>query len=125
MKRTVLVFILSLLLASPAIAGPKDGKKLMEECSYVVTTVINSSEKLFMHDKCLTFIQAVNETHNAFVKHEKLGPLYCLPYGVTYGQLGKIIYSYLDEHPEDIKQTAASLVLDTLKEAFPCKASQP
>lgn len=124
MKRIILFLILSLLLASPAMAGTKNGKKLLDECSYVVTTVINTSEKLFMHDKCLTYIQAVNDAHNTFVKYKEFGAYYCLPYGTTYDQLGKIIYKYLNEHPEKIKQTASSSVLDALKESFPCNESK-
>jgi len=122
--KSIVLFLIFSLLASPALADSKNGRKLLNECSYVITTVINTSEKLFMYDKCLTYIQGVNDAHNTFVNYKELGPSYCLPYDVNYGQLGKIIFTYLNEHPENINQAASTLVLEALKESFPCNKSQ-
>ena len=38
MKRIILFLTLYLLLASPAMVGTKNCKKLLDECSYVATT---------------------------------------------------------------------------------------
>ena len=41
-------------------AETKNGKKLLDECSYVVTTAVNTTEKSFIYDRCLTYVLSVS-----------------------------------------------------------------
>ena len=47
---------------------------------------------------------------------------YCPPLGnrVNYGQFVSIVKKYLNDHPERLHETAASLVLRAIRGAFPC-----
>ena len=44
-----------------------------------------------------------------------------IPAGVNLSQIGNIVGKYFDAHPEKLKESAATLILDALKEAFPGK----
>lgn len=48
---------------------------------------------------------------------------YNSPEGITRGQICWIVAKYLKEHPERWSESAATLVIDALKEAFPFKKS--
>ena len=52
-------------------------------------------------------------------KKEKV--LYCKPRAVSNDQVEKVIYQYLNNHPEKLNEPASLLILFALKEAFPCK----
>ena len=49
------------------------------------------------------------------------GILWCSSKNVTGGQVRKIVEKYLVSHPEELHKTADSLVVDALREPFPCK----
>jgi Rap1a immunity proteins len=44
----------------------------------------------------------------------------CRPDNATNGQVIKIARKYLDDHPEELNQSAQSLVHHSLIKAFPC-----
>jgi hypothetical protein len=46
-------------------------------------------------------------------------PIFCLPDGVTNGQLAKVVIKYLDDHPEDLHSTADSLCGVCVDESVP------
>ena len=47
--------------------------------------------------------------------------IYCVPpTGIENDQLVRVVKKYLDEHPEDLHQSARILILFALREAFPC-----
>lgn len=45
----------------------------------------------------------------------------CLPKQVTARQLTAVSKKYLNEHPEELHLTASSLIIFSLRAAFPCK----
>lgn len=47
--------------------------------------------------------------------------LFNVPASVTAGQLGDIVYKYLEDYPEKRHQSGSSLVLDAIRNAFPLK----
>jgi len=47
--------------------------------------------------------------------------LWCPPQGVKRGQLSKIVEKYLKSHPELLHMSGSELVVNSLKEPFPCK----
>lgn len=49
------------------------------------------------------------------------GILFCTPPGVTRGQNSAVVAKYLKNNPEKWNQSADSLVIEAMKEAFPCK----
>ena len=50
-----------------------------------------------------------------------IGQMVCAPLDVTTDQKRDVVKRYLEQHPERWHYAAASLVLDALAEAFPCK----
>jgi hypothetical protein len=46
---------------------------------------------------------------------------YCLPSGVTGGQLRDVLVQYLEENPASRHKSVGPLVLRAFQEAFPCK----
>ena len=44
----------------------------------------------------------------------------CIPSSVTAGQAQDVVKRYLEQHPEQLYYTAASIAIDALEEAFPC-----
>ena len=44
----------------------------------------------------------------------------CLPDGVKYPQIWAVVEKYVKDHPERLHQTAFELIMDAIKEAWPC-----
>lgn len=64
----------------------------------------------------LAYVQGIADAH-ATLK----GELFCVPQNATAGQITDVAKKYLNDHPEDRHLTASSLILFSLKQAFPCK----
>ncbi|WP_417766105.1 Rap1a/Tai family immunity protein [Spongiibacter tropicus] len=47
--------------------------------------------------------------------------LFCTTTGVTRGQFTAVVAKYLKNNPEKWNQSAHSIVVDAMEEAFPCK----
>ena len=90
---------------------------------------LNDCEKFFKDENegqartgyCLGFVASVVDTHSTFVGWGKLEKYFCLPESVTQGQLPRIVYKFLKEHPEDLHQVASGLIVRALYNAFPCE----
>lgn len=46
--------------------------------------------------------------------------VFCIPSGVTNLQTVKIVVKYLNNHPEELHQSADVLVIEAMTAAFPC-----
>ncbi|HEX2656600.1 MAG TPA: Rap1a/Tai family immunity protein [Xanthobacteraceae bacterium] len=46
---------------------------------------------------------------------------FCAPDGVTNGQLGRVVVSHFEKHPEELHLEFRKLALDALKQAWPCR----
>jgi hypothetical protein len=45
----------------------------------------------------------------------------CIPEGVTFNQLTLIVVKYLKNHPEKLHEHPSDVVLNSVREAFPCR----
>jgi Rap1a immunity proteins len=110
MRRVMLVAVAlsSLVAGTAAHAGFRDGNKLFEDCKYTDT-----NSNTFPAGTCAGYIvgavDALLET-GAF----------CVPDGVEAGQVIDVVKLYLAQHPEKRHLAASDLVVDALKEKFPC-----
>jgi hypothetical protein len=50
---------------------------------------------------------------------------FCLPDTVEDGQIVKIILKYIRNHPEEAHKSTVSLMIEALREAFPCRTKNP
>lgn len=48
----------------------------------------------------------------------------CIPSGVTYEQIWRVVIKYLQNHPERLHLYPAFLIREALEKAFPCKQLQ-
>lgn len=80
-----------------------DGNRLYEK--------LNSSS-YFEQGTAMGYIMGVSDVG--------LGVLHCAPATATAGQLQDMVTQYLRIYPERRTKTADSLVIDTLKAAWPC-----
>lgn len=100
-----------------------DGTRLAKLCDLYV----NEKEDSGGYGRsCPIFIFGVIGGHDMFYAHafvkEGIDRMYiCLPDSVTEGQVARVVYNYLNDHPERWHKHADSLVFESLMEAFPCK----
>ena len=48
---------------------------------------------------------------------------FCIPQGVTNGQIAFVVSKYLRNHPEDLQKNTVDLVFGAMESAWPCKKS--
>lgn len=79
-----------------------------------------SSESRYEQGMCLGYIVGVVDSFNTTyaVKGEKR--IFCIPPGVTSGQLVLVLKKSMQEHPETLHLPASAHTLSALTAAFPC-----
>lgn len=107
--------LLFLVLIYPAVSfGIQTGNDLLAECSEELHSSRLSS--------CLGYLQGLDHSHNTFLWWKQLKePQYCIPDGVTVGQLRDIVLKYLKERPEELHLEPSGLALNAWITAFPPK----
>jgi len=60
-------------------------------------------------------------TQSRLAKYPGILKHYCIPHGVTFGQLRLILTKYLLNHPVDLHIIPPILIRDALVQAYPCK----
>lgn len=108
----VLFVLLLVTLGRPAHAEYFSGILLNKYCS---------SESRYEQGMCLGYIVGVVDSFNTTyaVKGEK--KIFCIPAGVTSGQLVLVMKKSMQEHPETLHLPASAHTLSALTAAFPCK----
>jgi Ssp1 endopeptidase immunity protein Rap1a len=103
-----------------------DGNTSLEICKdalkYVEDQELTNQEKI-NGSYCGGFLLGFYESH--LIEQEKLKPkLYCMPNDLKTEQLNRIFVSFLEQHPERLKEESAVLLFDTFKKAYPCKKKE-
>ena len=49
-------------------------------------------------------------------------PSYCIPNGVTLGQMVQVVVKYIKQHPENLHNKASIVSLNAMRTAWPCPA---
>jgi hypothetical protein len=68
---------------------------------------------------CTSFIFGVNELHTLLRLHKKV-ELYCPSDTATVADFRDVIMKYMEQHPNDLRKAFVVLILEALREAFPC-----
>jgi hypothetical protein len=109
-----LVFLVSMLTATASTAAStayfKVGDDLKASCEATAAGEQNASTA--EHLLCLGYLQAVVDTDATFA---------CIPQGVTSSQLRQVFLDWLNERPDHLSFSAASLALTAFSESWPCK----
>ena len=69
---------------------------------------------------CWGYIAGVNDNQMSHVASGKLRS-YCLPQGVQFDQLAKVVRKYLEDNPAKLHLPGGILVISALEQAFPCR----
>lgn len=114
MKRFVLsisfLFLLSVAVPS-AHAEYFSGILLNKYCS---------SESSYEKGLCLGYIVGVVDSFNTTSTIKGENQIFCIPPGVTSGQLVLVMKKSMQEHPETLHLPASAHTLSALTAAFPC-----
>jgi hypothetical protein len=70
---------------------------------------------LYMEGMCLGIILGLADA----VRLQK-PRRFCVPDGVTQGQMVRVVVNYIDRHPETMHLRFSALAFHALKEAWPC-----
>jgi predicted component of type VI protein secretion system len=114
-KLVTAVLLTAALIPATSFAGFENGNGLLAECT------AREADNLYYQKnaRCMAYISAISDAHDTFVGWGNMEPKFCLPEGVTRGQLKKIVVKDLNENPADLHLTAGSLVSSALYGAFP------
>jgi hypothetical protein len=132
----------------PKLQFPKDGNGLLEYCGQLVDLFdqrLTSAADETKLGWCLGYIQASRD----FILHlkinmalagmagvtlsgpEKARPIVtqmsdmCIPDAAPMLELARVVVKWLRDHPEHLHELPDFLLLDALKDAFPCAAPTP
>jgi len=118
------VFFLGYVSFADVRAVTLDGNTLLPQCEDAVRIANDNTLGLDADASyCLGFITGImtmtDEVQTANPKYAKLP---CYPDGtMTAGQAARVVTKYLNSHPEKLHRDAHILVIEALREAFPCK----
>lgn len=108
MKQVLLILAL-MLTTNVAIAGFTDGNELYQW----LLEDENQNGSRFESGLFKGYVGGVVDLGN--------GVLFCTTTGVTRGQFTAVVAKYLKNNPEKWNRSAYTIVVDAMKEAFPCK----
>jgi len=114
----MIVLLFSFGQASAAIPSYKGGNDLLEYCYEIETA---SDFGTFNAGMCAGYILGAIDADRSLGSVWGVTAIYCVPDGVTVGQLVKIVRKYLLEYPEELHQVAAGLVIVAIAEVYPCE----
>lgn len=80
-----------------------------------------SSESRYEQGMCLGYIVGVVDSFNTTSAVKGGNQIFCIPPGVTSGQLVLVMKKSMQEHPETLHLPASAHTLSALTSAFPCK----
>lgn len=70
---------------------------------------------------CLAFIRGATDMHDLQSTYLGGTSIYCLEEGITYQQLRKVVFKYMDENPEELHESFLVHLVNALRLAFPCE----
>lgn len=123
-------FVVLLLLAAPVLAAAQEvvvdeenqfpqqmsAKDLQRSCAS--SSLSSTGRQLRRY--CTGFISGVEEGVRTLQNQHMLETSICLPEKVSGRALTSTSLKYMTNHPEQLAQPAAQVVIDALSQAYPC-----
>ena len=103
--------LLGLCTSFPATANFLDGNELRERCAADTPDAVNT---------CMGYLAGVADAEDAGPSWRGQESLFCVPRGVSGGQLRRVVLDHLTSHPEEEDLNAAIVVGNAFLERFPC-----
>jgi len=116
MKYLLTIVLLFSFGQANAVGGYKSGNELLGYCDLYLT-----DPGRFNGGLCAGYILGVVDAAGSYEAWGVMTQPFCVPIGVTVGQLVQIAYKSLKEEPETLHLLASGLVANALTEAFPCE----
>jgi Rap1a immunity proteins len=114
-NRRLLIAVVLTVVSFDAEASPSiTGKELLADCS---------SNEGFRRTSCIGYVSGLGDGFTLWESSDADAPV-CIPQHATAGQAQDIAVRYLRAHPEIRRQSAAILLRDAFKEAWPCPPKQ-
>ena len=130
MKQMALLLVaVSLFLASPVMAA--DGRTLKHYCGVALLSKeehVSSVGLLEDFNICVSKVNTVFETISEFqriVDVKQPNAFSCVPDKVGLIERIRLVYTFLEEHPDKINLNDVILIMEAIAEAFPCSEPQP
>lgn len=127
MKLVAWVFIISLLLFSPAVAlAELDGNGLLLKCEPIEKLYTNpeslSSKEASGVVYCLGYIDSFMDTFYFQVRAKIVEALpYCMPTEeIPKREIAEAVVGYLNTHQEELAKPAGYFIFMALRNAYPC-----
>ena len=108
--QSIMVALFILAMSMPTYADTT-GSELAEYCKNTI-----DGEARFSDGVCMGLIKGFADGYSGSGAKS-----YCIPNKATNSQIQKVVVKYLDNHPARLHEWYGKLVLDAIKEAFPCK----
>ena len=108
-----------------------DGDNLLKQCNSTLlildqereqlSKIVESPGSIIGAGICMGMVRGIIGTNHEYAVKTKTA-FFCLPIeGIKYTQAVRVVVKYLKEHPEKLHESAASLAIASLTEAFPCQ----
>ena len=118
-----IVFLVSMSTATASTAAStayfKVGDDLKASCEGTAAGEQDASTAEYL--LCLGYLQAVVDTDATFAEWSEFARQACIPQGVTSSQLRQVFLDWLNERPDYLRFSAASLALTAFSEDWNCK----
>ncbi|MFH2045987.1 MAG: Rap1a/Tai family immunity protein [Pseudomonadota bacterium] len=123
MSRLLIALTIVLFAAAPSFA---DGNKLLRGCQHMLDAAEGKDVDIagaLSGGFCVGYLQGMADLNIIYsvVLKDKKEIFFCIPEGVSHEQKARVIVKYLRDHPNKLHEHECGLVLDALREAFPCK----
>ena len=122
-----------LILSIPSYAVALKGSDMLKACHETIRLVDNlesrntscsdcegTPDQVSPEAQCYGFITGARLLGKLYEDNPDEASLFCIPYGVQNVQLARIFVKHLEKHPEQLNLNASSLLIECLKNAFPC-----
>ena len=121
MKKTILAFLIFFVLAGHLVCYANDGNTLLEHCTAAVQKMDGKTNiSLIRVGYCYGYIQGLIDM-NTLNQGSGLSQVFCLPQTISNGQIARILFEYLQNHPERLHEYGGVLAVEAYTETFPCK----
>ncbi|WP_223508746.1 Rap1a/Tai family immunity protein [Pseudomonas sp. BF-RE-29] len=127
MKTGLIAVALAGMLGSGAVNAADikfDGNQLLLQCQNFITLVDGGTARTDAHydaGTCAGFVQGVTNTVYFYSDELKKDEKFCMPDGVSYSQLVRVVVKYLKDNPKTLNDDRTALVWRSLIDAYPCK----
>ena len=114
----LLTIVLLFTFSQVVVAAFYSGNEMLKMCEAYLSETGSAADG----NICVGYVVGIHDGHFTFSVRADMKKTICLPDSSVDGsQLVRVVTKHLQEHPEDLHYTAASLITNALQQAFPCE----